>query len=162
MEQSINPETPMLLISDTSKVNLLIAARWAKFLSIVGFVTCVIMLIISFFMGAIFSSANPMKGFPTSGGALSPSLASGHFLSYVMTGFYIVFSILYFFPTLYLYRFATKLKLALIHVDQDNLDGSFLNISKMFRFIGICTLILLILYAVVILCSVGLVLFIAR
>jgi hypothetical protein len=128
----------------------------------VGFIVCGIMIFASFFIGAIFSSMNSMKSFAAAGNDMPVSAVSSQTLSYLMTGFYLIFAILYFFPTLYLYRFATKLKLALKHDNQDYLDSSFQNISKMFRFIGICTLIMLVLYGVIIICTVGLALFIAR
>ncbi len=162
MEEQIYPETPTLLVNETSKVHLKIAARWAKFLSIVGFIGCGIMILVSFFIGTIFSSINSMKSLAAAGNDMPVSSVSGPTFSYLMTGFYLIFAILYFFPTLYLYRFATQLKLAIQHENQDYLDGSFQNISKMFRFIGICTVIMLLLYGVIIICTVGLALFIAR
>jgi len=66
-----------------------------------------------------------------------------------MSIFYIFFALLYFMPTLYLYRFATKMQLALNREDQFILSSSFEKLKSCFKFMGIMTAIILGFYALI-------------
>jgi uncharacterized membrane protein (DUF485 family) len=57
---------------------------------------------------------------------------------------------LYFFPCLFLFRFASKMKHALAANDQAQLNTSFQNLKSLFRFVGILTIIFLAFYAIAI------------
>jgi hypothetical protein len=106
-------------------------ARWSKFLSIVGFVCCGLYIITGIFKAASIQST--LEGFR---GAAN--------ISNVWVGlFYIIFSILYFFPCLYLFHFSNKMKVALLNNDQIQLTEAFKNLKSSYRFLGILTIILL-------------------
>lgn len=120
------------------------AARWAKFLSIVGFVVCGLIVLSSFFMGAIMSAMSGIygeRGMAAAGGA--------------MTVVYILIALLYFFPCLFLYNFASKMQVALRTLDQEAFNKSAGNLKSCFKFVGIVTLIVLSFYALLLVFGLG-------
>lgn len=116
-------------------------AKWAKFLSIVGFVFCGLIAIAGVAMSSLMSAFG--RSFGASAG-----------LGMFMTVFYLGFAALYFFPCLYLYRFADKMKLALAAQDQVTLDDSLMNLKSTFKFVGILMAIMLGFYGLVMLLAV--------
>ncbi len=116
-------------------------ARWGKFLSIVGFVMCALLALLGIFAGSVFASLNTLEGtgFPTG----------------IFTAIYIVFALLWFFPFLYLFNFSTKLQVAMRSNDQMNLNEGLKNLKSCFKFMGIMTIILLGLYALVFLVGIA-------
>lgn len=127
-----------LTISPEIKIFLKETAKWAKFLAIVGFVFIGLMIVAALFM--TFAMGDLM------GEAGLPGIMSGGFLG----AFYLVFALLYFFPILYLYRFASKMKIALANDDQTFLQDSFQNLKSHYVFIGILMAIILAFYVVMI------------
>jgi hypothetical protein len=131
---------PKLCITSVSAGYLKITYKWATFLSILGFIgsgiICLIalaILVVSPFMGSS-SKFGSTFGFPM-----------------ILIGvLYLVFGILYFFPAYYLYHFSNKMKVALELNKQETLDESFHNLKKMFRFLGIMTIILISAYLIMI------------
>lgn len=113
------------------------AARWARFLSILGFIMCVILVLAAVFMGSFLAGSigNTNLG--------SASLFGGTFVSTL----YILVALLYFFPCLYLFHFGTKMRTALRNNDQEALSGAFKNLKSCFKFFGILSIIVLVLYA---------------
>jgi len=138
LDSNMNTE---LSLTTSAKSFLLETAKWAKFLAIVGFVMIGIMVIAAFSMGALFSSMSSMSEF----GELPAGLGGGFF-----TVIYLIMALLYFFPTLYLYRFATKTKSALESSSSDQLSGGIENLKSTFKFMGILMIILLGFYALII------------
>lgn len=112
-------------------------AKWAKFLAIVGFVMTGLMVILSFFAGAIMTFYSSAMG----GGAM-PMMGGGF-----LTVIYLLLALLIFFPYLYLYNFANKMQAALRSSSQEELTKSFANLKSCFKFVGILTLICLAFYA---------------
>jgi hypothetical protein len=141
MEENQNTSSPGLGIDENSKAHLTEAARWAKFLAIVGFVVCGLVVILGIFAGSIFNSMFGRMG----EGELSGMDMSG--LGAMMSVFYIGFALLYFLPCLFLFRFANQMKMAFENYEQEMLNNSFQNLKKMFRFVGILTIIILCIYA---------------
>ena len=141
MEQ--NPSTSLfeLHIDGPSSAYLNETAKWAKFFAILGFIFCGLIVCAAFFAGSIMSTFSGMNryGSETTGAA---SVIGGAFLAV----FYILFALLYFFPCLYLFRFATKMKTALRTNDQEQLATSFKNLKACFRFMGILTIVILSIY----------------
>ena len=142
MEQTQDSSLFGLGVDPNTKTHLSEAARWAKFLSIVGFVVCGLIVLVGIFFGSVFSSINNRYG-GNSGADVSGALAS------VMAVFYVIVAVIYFFPCLFLYRFATKMKVALASNDQEVLNSSFQNLKIMFRYVGIIMIIVLSLYAII-------------
>jgi len=109
-------------------------ARWAKFFAILGFIFCGLMLLGGLFAGSLISAA-----FSSLGNAGSAAFMGGGFI----TVMYIGFAVLYFFPCLYLFNFASKMQVALRSNDQEFLNQSFKNLKSCYRFFGILAIICL-------------------
>ena len=129
-----------LQLSPTSQTFLSETAKWGKFISIIGFIGCGFIIIIAFFIPSIYSSLSTLQGVPL-------QMASGSTIG--ITIGYILISALLFFPCLFLYRFSTKMKVALKTVSQENFDASFKNLKSMFKFYGIFTIVMLSIYALI-------------
>ena len=120
------------------------AAKWGKFLAIVGFILCGIMALMGFFASSIMA-------------AYFNALGVGSYSSGFSVGFLIYFLLIatiWFFPNLFLYRFATRMQVALRNNDQPSLTGSFMNLKSCFKFVGILTIILLAFYLIIIILGV--------
>ena len=141
MEESQNTSPSGLGIDQDSKTHLMEAARWARFLAIVGFVVCGLVVFAGIFAGSMIDQMMNRFGENEFGGANVKGLRS------TMSVIYIGFAVLYFFPCLFLFRFANKMKVAFATYEQDILNKSFQNLKIMFRFVGILTIIVLCLYA---------------
>jgi uncharacterized membrane protein YjgN (DUF898 family) len=126
-------------IDSASRSHLSEAAKWAKFLAIIGFIMCGLIVVFSFFVGAIFTG---MSGYNQYGD--SQAFSSG--LGTIMTVMYLGIGVLYFFPCLFLLRFANNLQTALNTNEQHTLNRSFQNLKIMFRYVGILTIIVISLY----------------
>jgi membrane-anchored glycerophosphoryl diester phosphodiesterase (GDPDase) len=138
-----NQSTPLISLGiDTiSRDHLTEAARWARFLAIVGFVICGLVVIIGIFANTLFSSMLNQMG----EGELNGMDMSG--IGSILAVLYIGIALLYFFPCLFLFRFANYMKAALITGEQETINKSFQNLKKMFRFVGILTIFVICLYA---------------
>jgi hypothetical protein len=113
------------------------AARWARFLSILGFVMCGILALVGLFMGSFMSKT------------FNGNLGNGYFFGGpFITIIYLIIALLYFFPCLYLFHFGSKLRGALRNNDQEMLSGSFKNLKSCFKFFGILAIIALGFYAI--------------
>jgi hypothetical protein len=110
-------------------------ARWAKFLSIVGFVMCGILVMAGLFAGSIMGvlMRTQMGSNEGIGGAF-------------ITVIFLLLAVLYFIPCLYLFRFSTKMQIALRTNDQLQLNASFKNLKACMRYVGIYTIIVLAIY----------------
>jgi hypothetical protein len=140
MDQNQTSSLFSLNVDHISKSHLAETARWAKFLSIIGFIGCGLIVLIGLFFGSIFSMMMPgYRTYPYDD--YSRSAVSG--ISATVAIFYILAAVINFFPVLFLYRFATKMKAALAANDQEALNTSFQNLKACLRFIGIITIILL-------------------
>lgn len=133
-------------IDTASRAHLSEAAKWAKFLAIVGFVVCGLIVIAGIFAGSFLSM---MSGVYSDEYRGSTALTSG--MGAFMAIFYAGMAILFFFPYLFLFRFANHMKSALNTNDQHTLNSSFQNLKIMFRYVGILTIVLLSFYALAIL-----------
>ncbi len=133
---SENPEKPSLVIDGIGVSYLIETAKWGRFLAIMGFIALGMLVIASFFMGTLFSLMPRQQGVPMPHGA-------GFFITFT----YLIIAVLYFFPTWYLYKYSKQLKLALQQGDRDTLNEAFKNQKSLYRFFGILSIIVLVLYA---------------
>ena len=138
-----------LQIDPISQSHLRETSRWAKFISIVGIVASILLVITAFYVGAAISryDSYPYRRGYNSGIA---SLGGG-----LVTGLYLVIAVITFFVSLYLNRFATKMRTALDTYDQAALTASFQNIKIYFKIIGIILIIYITLMILGILISIG-------
>jgi len=135
MNESIEQEASLAITLDGSSY-LTSTAKWATFLSILGFIGTGIMV----FAGITMMIISPMS-----------KLGSPFGFPLTLLGLlYIVLAVLYFFPAYYLYNFARKSKVALYNNDQEELDESLMNLKKTFKFLGIMTIVLVSAYIIMI------------
>jgi hypothetical protein len=112
------------------------AARWARFLAVVGLIVCGLMS-----LGGLFVMLS---------GSNSVSNMDGRFSTYGgrMQGLFVfLFALLLFFPCLYLFRFGSKMRTALAGNDQSALTESLRNLKSHLKFNGIFAIIFLGFYA---------------
>jgi len=148
MDQNQNQSLFGLTLDVQSKSFLAESARWGKFLAIVGLVVCILVVIVGIFLATQASEINNafnQYGDRTEFRNLGP----------LMAAVYIFIALIYFFPCLYLLRFSNYMKAALAAEDQERLMHSFKNLKSMFKFVGILTIIILSLYILGILVSLG-------
>jgi len=132
-----------LMLTEAAKEFLRETAKWAKFLAIVGFVFIGIVVIIALFAGSIMATAMASLDEVSPGG-------SGVFGGTFITILYIGIGLMYFMPTLYLYRFATKTQKALLNENSQLLTGGIEQLKSCFKFIGILMIVVLAFYALMI------------
>lgn len=120
-------------ISDRANLYLKEAARWARFLAIFGFVIMAVVVLAGIGLTTYFSALMASE-FGAMGGAILPVI-------------YILFSLLYFFPCLYLFRFASKTRAAVLSSDAALLEAGLKNLKAFFRYMGILLIVVLAFYA---------------
>ncbi len=122
-----------LHINEASRRDLGEAARWAKFLAILGFIGVGIMVLTGLVASAMLGSL--------------PGMDSEPFPPAILAFFYIAFALLYFLPILYLYRFAAHAQEAVRGSSTQELEVALANIKSHYKFIGILAVVLLGFYA---------------
>lgn len=116
-------------------------AKWAQFLSILGFIMVGFMILLALFMGTILSFIPQTAGLPIQGGLIGI--------------IYIVLSAIYFFPALYLYKFSSKIKEAIKLYDDTYLEKALQYLKSHYKFIGILMIIILSMYLLFFVVSIG-------
>lgn len=106
---------------------------WVRLLSIVGFVTSALVLIVALVM--------PF------GGALSGELG-GAVGGVAMAAVYLLLGCLYFFPSLFLFRYASAIRRFLETGDGASLELALSHQRSFWRLVGIMTVVVLCFYAV--------------
>jgi hypothetical protein len=131
-KESMNATT--LKLTENSLVFMRETVKWAKFLAICSFVGLGLMVL----AGVVFLFLS-----------VSVPVPSETKLSTSILGIlYILIAALYFFPAIYLYRFATASAEAINTLNDDTLEEGLENLKSLFRFTGILMIIVLSLYAV--------------
>lgn len=114
-----------LQLTSTAKSYLLEATKWARLIAIVGFVFVGLFVVIALIIGVSMGST-AIPGLGVGGGVFSV--------------IYILLAALYFFPLLYLFRFANKTRYALERQDSSELEVGIENLKANLKFIGILLL----------------------
>ena len=118
-----------LVITNEVKVYLATAGKWSFFLSIVGFIYIAFIIIAGIFMLALTPMMSEYQ---------NPALP----ISMTTVGIlYFIIGIVYIFPMYYTFRFGEKVKIAVQENNQAELDESFRNLKRLFKFLGILTII---------------------
>lgn len=134
-----------ITIDPVTKAHLSETARWARFLAIIGFIFLGLMLLagVLVFINIPASDLNNTFGGGYGSGGLMENLGLGAFII-----FFVISTIIIFFPLLYLLRFANRMKTSLNGNDQQALNVSFQNLKSYFRYIGIITIIVMAFYGI--------------
>jgi len=138
MEEKSEFEKFELQLDSAAKDFLKETAKWAYFLSILGFIGLGFLVLIAIFAGAIFSTI----------GSTMPGMgAYGASFGAAMTFVYLLMAALYFFPVYYLFKFSSNAKKAFRDNDSESLTNSLGYLKSHYKFIGILMVILLGFYA---------------
>ena len=135
-EHSVTEHFEMKL-STTAKDFLQETAKWAYFLSILGYIGIGLIIFAALFAGTLFSAMAKMN--PAMG-------MMGSSFGIVMAFIYFLIAVLYFFPVYYLNKFASNAKLAFKNNDSDVLTTSLEYLKSHYKYIGIMTLVVFSLY----------------
>jgi len=125
-----------LNLEGTTKNYMLEAAKWGRFLGIVGFVMLALLVLIALFMIIGGGAMSNIPGFAASGTIIGLM--------------YLLLSARSFFPTLYLYNYSVKMISAITGNSQEDFNVSVENLKSMFKFTGILMIVVLSFYALII------------
>lgn len=127
-----------LQLTDAAKGFLKETAKWAYLLAIIGFVGIGLIIIVALFAGTILSGFfSAMPG------------GMGSSMGIMITVVYLLLAALYFFPVFYLYKFASKAKIAFREEDTQGLTDSLEYLKSHYKFLGVMMLIMLGMYALI-------------
>jgi fatty acid desaturase len=129
-----------MYLTENSKSFLRGTAKWAYFLSIMGFIGIALLVLLALLMGTLFAKLGSLGGGLAAMGALG-----GGFI----TAIYLIIAVIYFFSVYYLYQFASKAKAAFATDNNEQLNASFEYLKSHYKFIGIFTLVITILYSLI-------------
>ena len=132
-------QSASLEINEQSKDFLMETAKWAKFLAILGFVGMGFMVLAGLFSGAALSN---LPGRATAMMPFSPMMISV---------FYIVLAVVYFFPVNFLYKFANNTKVAILSGNNGAMNEAFRYLKSHYKFMGIFTIVMFVLSIVFVL-----------
>src|SRR5580765_1582182 len=142
-QQNQNPDAGLfgLSIDTTGREHLTEAARWARFLAIVGFVLIALVAIFLIAGGSYIANMfDRVNQYNEVGAAFTTGMTIGIII------YYWCVALLVFFAYLFLYRFAINMKMALRGNNQELLNRSFQNLKILYRYWGILTIIGLIFF----------------
>lgn len=127
-----------LVFSEEILKNLNTTQKWAKFLAILSFIGVGIM----FIAGIVVTLMGGALGFLAEA---TPSPMVFGSLGLV----YVALAVLYFFPLLYLWRFASNVKNTIVYNAQNFAEKAFFNLMAHYRFVGILMIVLMSLYLLI-------------
>ncbi|WP_158826450.1 hypothetical protein [Mucilaginibacter lacusdianchii] len=126
-----------LNLTTQAQAYLKIATKWARFLSIAGFISCGFIIIFGFFAGSFMA---------TMAARLSPtSVELGPTVLTIFSS--IILALLYFFPCLYLYKFSARARNGIDFNSDTEIELAMAKLKSFFIFIGALTIIMLCFYA---------------
>nr|WP_294788137.1 DUF5362 family protein [uncultured Flavobacterium sp.] len=138
MEENSVFEKFELQLDSTAKDFIKEIAKWAYFLSILGFIGIGLLLLIAVFAGTLFSAM----------GSTMPGMgAYGSSFGAAMGAIYFLLAAFYFFPVYYLFKFSSNAKKAFRDNDSETLTASFGYLKSHYKFIGILMVVFLAMYA---------------
>lgn len=132
---------PQLILDAEAQSYLKEAGKWARFLAIMGFIFCGLILIFALFIGTFFSIMSKISPVYNS----MPQGVGG-----VVSVVYILIDVLYFFFPLYLMQFSDKIKKGVVFSDSRYITAGIEKLKSFFKLWGIVTIVVLSFYALVI------------
>ena len=139
MEQNNDSSLFELSVDAQARSFLTETAKWGKFLAILGFVFCVIIVLVGVLIATNYEEFGKVINAYDNNNTLREM---GPAIGIV----YVVGAVIYFFPCLYLLRFSNQMKAAVASDDQTKLTSAFKNLKSMFRFVGVFTIIIIAIY----------------
>ncbi|PLX04724.1 MAG: hypothetical protein C0595_01920 [Marinilabiliales bacterium] len=134
-------ESEELIISNQTKTYWIEISNWTMFFSILGFVFVGLMMLFGLFFGSILSLLPDTGNLPNGFG----------FVGII----YVILAVVYLIPVYFLYQFSSKMKDSLRNNNTLLLTESFKNLKSHFKFVGIMSIIGIVLYAVIFVITIG-------
>ncbi len=131
-------EKPMVITEDIRSY-LYDTAKWTKFLAIVGFIMSALIAMFAFGSGAFVSVLS----------AVSPGNPLASMGAGFLTVYFLVIALIYFYPSLLLFKNANATKKAVLFGDQESLSEAMLNMKSFFKFWGVLMIVLISFYFLV-------------
>jgi hypothetical protein len=123
---------PQLIVTEEIRSYIYDIAKWAHFLAIVGFVISGFMLLAALTVGSAIST-NP---------ELAKMLgAMGNIGSGAITFVFIAYGLAIFYPSLLLFKHASKAKQGVLYGEQESLNDAFSKLKSLFKFWGVIVII---------------------
>jgi len=129
--QGVSP----LTINNEINAYLVETTKWGKFLAIMGYIGMGLLVLAGLFVMVGFSALGEFAKMPFPMGAFGIV--------------YILIAVLYYFPVSYLQKFSDQAKQAVTMNDQGMLNSGFANLKSLFKFMGIFTIVVISLYALI-------------
>lgn len=130
--ESNQPVESLISINNEIKHYLIETSKWAKFLSILGYIGVGFLI-----LGGIVASI---------GLSIFSSISDFGFPMALVGLVYIVLGVLYYFPVSYLHKFSVQVKNGLTSNNQEAVNTGFENLKSLFKFMGIFMIVVLSIY----------------
>ena len=138
---------PGLILTLEAQSYLRESGKWANFLGIIGFVLCGFIVLAALFVGTIMSMVARFSPDPMATGVMA---GMGGALSVI----YLLIALVYFFFSLYLFQFGSRIKRGLMFTDSGHITIALGKLKSFFKLWGILTIVVLCLYALIIVCAI--------
>jgi hypothetical protein len=132
--------------------HLRLTRPWVKLVAILGFIGSAFLLIAALVM-MVFGSAIGLMGPQSADNPLSAAFGAGFGVGIGLV--YILLAFLYIAPSLYLLRYARAIQALLANPQVPTLEEALGHQKSFWRFVGICTAVILILYAIFFVFAIG-------
>ncbi|WP_316796789.1 DUF5362 family protein [Pedobacter agri] len=140
MMEEFEDEKPVevkLVVTEEMRSYLYDITKWAKFLSIIGFVISIFVILAAFSIPALMNS-NPAVAAQM--GQLGSSGTT------IVTIIYFVLGLLLFYPSILLNKVANKGKQGILFGDQESLNNAMASLKSLFKFWGSITIAIIAFY----------------
>jgi len=117
------------------------AAKWGKFLALLGFIMTSLMIVAGILMSFVLSKVHSYDLVPLN----SP------FSVRVLSTFYVSVAAIFMIPVSFLHAFSNKAIKAVNTGNSENMTSSLRNLKNLFIFLGISTILILALYTMILL-----------
>ncbi|MDO3641163.1 MAG: DUF5362 family protein [Mucilaginibacter sp.] len=134
---------PSISLNYESQTYLRESGKWAAFLGIIGFIFTGFIAIAALFAGTMMATLSRLQ--PDNPGAAIMSGMGGF-----ITVIYLLIGLLYFFFSLFLYQFGSRIKKGIMYADQMHVTAALGKLKSFFKLWGILTIVILCLYALII------------
>ncbi len=145
MENSIieTTKTETFAVNNEIRSYLAETAKWGNILAIFGYIFMGLMILLALLMTFAFSSFSEEANFPF----------------WALGLLYLIIGALYWFPVTYLYRFSARMTLAVRKGESQLYTEGFANLKSLFKFFGIFTIVMLVMYGLMIVIAIPLSIF---
>lgn len=140
------PDNQTIHIDNITQKYLKTAARWAKFLALLGFVFVGLMILAGIFVGIIYNITE-------SDLMMDQKMPVP---SYIISLFYLLGAMIFLIPNLFMNSFANKTVKAIEKKDADILSKSFRSLKNWFLFYFLSIVVLILVYVIVVLLGLSL------